>query len=144
LDRCGQRNAFLGDSCEVSKSVGDTRILQEVGKEPVINQCNGRDGVADRLFDLVGRLQMLAHCRERVVQRRQLVRPLRLLPRVLDLVEDVLLDKGFLGNRIAYDVSYAENGVSLGLRREDRHSCETKDCPFHVSIDGFYDWTRHS
>jgi hypothetical protein len=141
LDRCGQRNAFLGDSCEVSKSVGDTRILQEVGKEPVINQCNGRDGVADRLFDLVGRLEMLAHCRERVVQGRQLVRPLRLLPCILELIEDVLLDKSLLGDRVAHNVADTENGVSSGLHREERGNCETKDCFLHGW--GSYDGKRH-
>ena len=34
---------------------------------------------------------MLANSGERVVERRQLVRPLRLLPRLLERVEDVLV-----------------------------------------------------
>jgi hypothetical protein len=68
---------------------------------------------------------MLAHRRQRVVQRRQLVGPLCLLPGVLDLVENVLLDKGFLGDRVAHDVADAENGVGLGSHGKDCGSCET-------------------
>ena len=69
---------------------------------------------------------MLVHCGQRVVQRRELVRPLRLLPGVFDLVEDVLLDKGFLGNGVAYDVADTENGMSVGLRREDRGNAKLR------------------
>ena len=42
-----------------------------------------------------------------------------------------MLYKGFFGNGVAYDVANTENGVGVGLRREYRGNCETKDCSFH-------------
>jgi hypothetical protein len=39
--------------------------------------------------------------------------------------------KGFFGNGVAHDVADTENGVGVGLRRQYRGNCETKDCSFH-------------
>ena len=61
----------------------------------------------------------LPHRDKRVVQRCQLIRPLGLFP-VLELVEDVLVYKGFFGNGVAHDIAYAKNGPSIVLSRQNR------------------------
>src|SRR5882724_1300131 len=67
------------------------------------------------------------------MQRCQFVSPLGLLPGVFDLIEDVLVHKSFLGNRVAHDVSDTENGASVGLRRQEGRKYETKECLFHAN-----------
>jgi hypothetical protein len=91
LNRGGQLDAFLRDAGKVGQRVGDSRVLQEVGEQAVVDQGNGSDRVADGLFNKVGRLQLLANGGERIVKRGQLVGPLGLFPSILERVEDVLV-----------------------------------------------------
>jgi hypothetical protein len=53
LNRRGQLNAFLGDSCKVTKRVRDSGILQGFGNQPAINQSDARNGNVESSCDFL-------------------------------------------------------------------------------------------
>ena len=73
-------HSLLRNAGEVGQSVRDSRILQEVREQTVVDKSNRGNRVADGLLHKVRRLQVLPNRSERGVERRQLVCPLGLFP----------------------------------------------------------------
>ena len=108
-------------------------LIPESCRKPetaVIDQSDGGNRIADSRFDDVGGV---SNCCETVVKVLWSVASLSahgFAPKWTDLIEDVLVHKSFLGNRVAHDVSDTENGASVGLRCQEGRNTKPRSVFF--------------